>query len=58
MSYDSVDKTCSFIGDRYGKGNGDHVNCPMNKDEYERFITELLAAERADLHEFEKSEIF
>ena len=30
----------------------------MNKDEYERFITELLAAERADLHEFEKSEIF
>lgn len=58
VSYDSVDKTCSFIGDRYGKGNGDHVNCPMNKDEYERFITELLAAERADLHEFEKSEIF
>jgi methylenetetrahydrofolate--tRNA-(uracil-5-)-methyltransferase len=48
----------AFTGDRYGKGTGDYINCPMNKEEYERFVDELLKAERAHLHAFEKGEIF
>ena len=58
ISADSVDMSCAFTGDRYGKGTGDYINCPMNKEEYYAFVDELLAAEKAHLHEFEKGEIF
>ena len=58
VSADSIDASCAFTGDRYGKGTGDYINCPMTKEEYYTFVDELLAAERAHLHEFEKGEIF
>ncbi len=58
VSADSIDMTCAFTGDRYGKGTGDYINCPMTKEEYYTFVDELLAAERATLREFEKGEIF
>lgn len=56
---ESVDKTSAFKQDRYGElGSGDYLNCPMTKDEYLTFYHELINAERAELHEFEKGEIF
>ena len=58
VSAESIDMSCAFTGDRYGKGTGDYINCPMTKEEYYTFVDELLAAERAHLHEFEKGEIF
>ena len=58
VSAESVDMERAFIGDRYDKGNGDHLNCPMNKEEYEAFIEELLKAERAELHGFENAAVF
>lgn len=58
VSAESVDMEHAFIGDRYDKGNGDHLNCPMNKEEYEAFIEELLKAERAELHGFENAAVF
>ena len=58
VSADSVDMESAFTGDRYGKGTGDYINCPMTKEEYYTFVDELLKAERAHLHEFEKGEIF
>lgn len=58
VSAESIDMECAFTGDRYGKGTGDYINCPMTKDEYYAFVDELLKAERAHLHEFEKGEIF
>ena len=58
VSADSVDMTLAFTGDRYGKGTGDYINCPMGKEEYYAFVDALLTAERAHLHEFEKGEIF
>ncbi len=58
VSAESVDMNCAFTGDRYGKGTGDYINCPMDKDEYYAFVDALLSAERAHLHEFEKGEIF
>ncbi len=58
VSAESVDMGHAFIGDRYDKGNGDHLNCPMNKEEYEAFIEELLKAERAELHGFENAAVF
>ncbi len=36
----------------------DYINFPMNKDEYEKFVNELVNADVVELHEFEKREIF
>ena len=58
VSAESIDMQSAFVGDRYGKGTGDYINCPMTKEEYYAFVDELLKAERANLHEFEKREIF
>ena len=58
VARESVDMDSAFFGDRYGKGGDDYLNCPMNKEEYERFVTELVNAERTILHSFEKREIF
>ncbi len=55
---ESVDFSHTFTGDRYGKGTGDYVNCPLNKEEYDAFVSALLAAEKVTLHDFEKREIF
>lgn len=58
VSAESVDLAYAFTGDRYGKGTGDYINCPMTKEEYYAFVDELLKAEKAELHEFDKREIF
>lgn len=58
VAADSVDMEHAFFGDRYDKGESDHLNLPLSKEEYELFITELIAAKRAELKSFEKSEIF
>ena len=58
VSKDSIDMEHAFFGDRYGKGDGDHINCPMNKEEYTAFIEALTSAQRAELHGFENSAVF
>ena len=58
VSRESLDFENCFFGDRYGKGGDDYINCPLDKEQYERFVTELVWAEEAVLHEFEKREIF
>lgn len=58
VDFDSIDMENAFFGDRYGKGNGDHVNCPMNKEEYTLFVKELLNAKKVELHGFENTEVF
>lgn len=55
---ETLDKSKTFTAGRYGKGESDYINCPMNKEEYYAFIKELVNAERVELHSFEKSEIF
>jgi methylenetetrahydrofolate--tRNA-(uracil-5-)-methyltransferase len=39
-------------------GEGDYLNCPFTREEYERFHKELMAAERAPLHEFDEPKFF
>ena len=58
VSRESLDFSRCFAGDRYGRGGDDYLNCPLTKEEYETFLGELLAAERVELREFEKGEIF
>ncbi len=55
----TIDRSVAFVQTRYDKGgSADYLNCPMDRDEYERFIDELLAAERVTMKEFESSELF
>ena len=50
----SLDMNIVFAESRYGKGEGDdYLNCPFNKENYEAFCAELVAAERAPFHAFE-----
>lgn len=58
IDFESIDMEYAFFGDRYDKGNGDHINCPMNKEEYEAFISALSSAEKAKLHGFENTAVF
>ena len=54
---DSVDAERSFCASRYDReesGQGDYINCPMNKEEYEAFHAALVSAERAPLHDFDQ----
>ena len=55
---DSINMDTAFWGDRYGKGDSNYINLPMNKEEYEKFYNELINAEVVTLHDFEKREIF
>ncbi|MFZ5820200.1 MAG: methylenetetrahydrofolate--tRNA-(uracil(54)-C(5))-methyltransferase (FADH(2)-oxidizing) TrmFO [Chloroflexota bacterium] len=52
----SIDMEIAFHASRYGKGEqeeGDYINCPFTKEEYETFVHALLAAERIELRSFE-----
>lgn len=56
---ESIDMTVAFRASRYGRGEeegGDYINCPMNQQEYERFVEALLAAEIIALREFERED--
>jgi methylenetetrahydrofolate--tRNA-(uracil-5-)-methyltransferase len=54
VTADSIDFTKAFRASRYGKGGEDYVNCPMTKEEYYRFVEELLRAEKVPFKDFEK----
>lgn len=54
VSYESIDMSVAFRASRYDKGDADYINCPMNKEEYERFYNALVSADSAELHSFDK----
>lgn len=54
VTKESIDFDSAFEASRYGKGTDDYINCPMNKEEYERFHNELINAEGVILSEFDK----
>ncbi len=54
VSAESVDMSIAFGASRYDKGDADYINCPMDREEYERFHRELVNAESAVLHDFDK----
>lgn len=58
VSLESIDMTSAYFQSRYGKGEGEYINCPMTKEEYEAFYTELIQAERAPLKKFEEEKLF
>ncbi len=55
---DSINFDIAFWADRYDKGEATYINCPMNKEQYERFYNILINAERIELKDFEKNAKF
>lgn len=58
VTLESIDKEKVFFQSRYDKGEGEYINCPMNKEEYEAFYEALISAERAPLKNFEEEKLF
>ncbi|MGD8819812.1 MAG: methylenetetrahydrofolate--tRNA-(uracil(54)-C(5))-methyltransferase (FADH(2)-oxidizing) TrmFO, partial [Anaerolineae bacterium] len=58
VAAESVDMAVAFRASRYdrGQGQGDYLNCPMDREEYERFVAELQAAQTIPLREFERED--
>jgi methylenetetrahydrofolate--tRNA-(uracil-5-)-methyltransferase len=55
---DSIDMNRVYMAARWDKGTADYINCPMDREEYDRFYDALLAAEPAEEKEWEKLEYF
>ncbi|MBR4864284.1 MAG: methylenetetrahydrofolate--tRNA-(uracil(54)-C(5))-methyltransferase (FADH(2)-oxidizing) TrmFO [Oscillospiraceae bacterium] len=58
VTAESVDMEKAWWQSRYDRGTPDYINCAMNKEEYDAFIAELIAAEEAEVHGFEDKRVF
>ena len=58
VTAESIDMNEAWWQSRYDRGTPDYINCAMNKEQYEAFITELVAAEEAPVHGFEDKNVF
>ncbi|MEK4494134.1 FADH(2)-oxidizing methylenetetrahydrofolate--tRNA-(uracil(54)-C(5))-methyltransferase TrmFO [Ureibacillus sp. FSL W8-0352] len=55
---DSINMDKVYLKSRYDKGEAAYLNCPMTKEEFERFYDALVNAEVVELKEFEKEIYF
>jgi methylenetetrahydrofolate--tRNA-(uracil-5-)-methyltransferase len=55
---DSIDETKTYRAARWDKGTADYINCPMSREEYERFLAALIEAQEVDGHEWDKAQFF
>ncbi len=55
---DSIDMSKVYLAARYDKGSADYINCPMSKEEYDRFYDALLAAHSVEQKDWENLNYF
>ena len=55
---DSIDMSKVYLAARYDKGTADYINCPMSKDEYDRFLDALIEAHSVEERDWEKLNYF
>jgi len=58
LTAESIDMDIAFRAARYGKGGDDYINCPMDGEQYDRFVEAVLAAEKVPLKSFERCTYF
>ena len=58
VEVDSINFDKAFWASRYDKGEASYINCPMNKEEYERFYNILINAPRIEQHNVDKKSKF
>lgn len=54
----SIDMSKAYRASRYGKGTADYINCPMSKEEYEKFYDNLVNAKTAEIHDADNGTVF
>jgi methylenetetrahydrofolate--tRNA-(uracil-5-)-methyltransferase len=55
---DSIDMSRCYMAARYDKGTADYINCPMTREEYDRFLDALLEAHSVDAKDWENLNYF
>ena len=55
---ETIDMERVYFAARWDKGTADYINCPMTREEYDRFLDGLIAAEPAESKEWEKLDYF
>jgi len=55
---DSIDMAKVYLAARYDKGTADYINCPMSKEEYDRFLDALIEAQSVEQRDWEKLNYF
>ena len=55
---ESIDREKAFRGSRYDMAEGDYLNCPLTRDEFERFYSALRTGQEMPLHDFEDAKFF
>jgi methylenetetrahydrofolate--tRNA-(uracil-5-)-methyltransferase len=55
---ESIDMSKVYLAARYDKGSADYINCPMSKEEYDRFYDALIAAQSVEQKDWEKLNYF
>ena len=55
---DSIDMSKVYLAARYDKGSADYINCPMSKEEYDRFCNALISGQSAEERDWEKLNYF
>lgn len=58
VTFESINMDIAYRQSRYGKGEGEYINCPMDKEQYYNFYNALINAERVPLKAFEEEKIF
>jgi methylenetetrahydrofolate--tRNA-(uracil-5-)-methyltransferase len=61
LDAESIDPSKTFKGSRYGKGSdeeGDYLNCSLNEQEYDKFVDEIINAQKVEIRDFEKEIYF
>ena len=54
----SIDMSKVYLAARYDKGSADYINCPMSREEYDRFYDALVAAQSVEQKDWEKLNYF
>ena len=54
VTADSIDRSVAFRASRYERGGDDYLNCPLERPQYDRFVEQVVAAEKVPTREFEK----
>jgi methylenetetrahydrofolate--tRNA-(uracil-5-)-methyltransferase len=55
---DSIDMSKVYLAARYDKGTADYINCPMSREDYDRFYDALVSAESVEERDWEKLNYF
>lgn len=56
IDFSTINMDVAFFASRYDKGDADYINCPMTKEQYDAFYTELIGAKEAEIKEFDREE--